>query len=69
VLAELKGLRYLSLRDEQWQDLRARAGMPPALAAPCLTGRVPRDRVVEWARAFDGRPREDEVVRCEGQVT
>lgn len=69
VLGGLKGLRYLSLRYEQWQDLRARADVPPALAAACLTGPTPRDRVIEWARAFDGRPREDEVLRREGQVT
>ncbi|MEU4230758.1 SMI1/KNR4 family protein [Nonomuraea sp. NPDC026600] len=65
-IAELKGLLYLALRYEQWQELWAYTDRMPALAAAFLAGKVPYDKVADWTaqlnvRIVDRRPTAQQI--------
>ncbi|MGY0063109.1 SMI1/KNR4 family protein [Streptomyces sp. LZ34] len=54
VVARIPGLRYLSMRPEQWRELIERAGQPPALAAAVLADASSPEALAEWAARLGG---------------
>lgn len=55
LLADLPGLRVLTLSPEQWRVLRAADRLPPRLAAARMGGRTFVDEAVEWREWLLGK--------------
>lgn len=61
MVAELEGLRYLSMRHDQWADLWQRVDAVPLLAAASLAGPRTIEQEVEWAGRFMVDDRADDL--------
>ncbi|MDF4251859.1 SMI1/KNR4 family protein [Streptomyces sp. WMMB303] len=61
VVAGMPGLRYLSMRQEQWRALTESTGRPPGLAAAVLTDASSPAALATWAKHLDGS---DDDFRC-----
>ncbi|MEV0391070.1 SMI1/KNR4 family protein [Nonomuraea sp. NPDC050643] len=54
VVAEIPGLRYLSMRREQWHQLTESAGRPSDLTAAVLVGAASPGALAAWAEGLGG---------------
>ncbi|WP_405791937.1 SMI1/KNR4 family protein [Streptomyces sp. NBC_01506] len=54
LLAAIPGLRYLSMREEQWHELAEYAGQPSGLAAAVLADASSPGTLAAWAASLDG---------------
>lgn len=54
VLAGIPGLRYLSMREEQWHELTEHAGRQTDLAAAVLADASSPETLAAWAASLDG---------------
>lgn len=54
VVAEIPGLRYLSMRPEQWHQLTEAAGRPSNLAAAVLVGAASPGALAAWVEGLGG---------------
>lgn len=61
MVAGIPGLRYLSMRQEQWRALTESTGRPPGLAAAVLTDTSSPAALATWAKHLDGS---DDDFRC-----
>ncbi|MFF4694871.1 SMI1/KNR4 family protein [Streptomyces chattanoogensis] len=54
VLASMPGLRYLSMREEQWRTLTEHTGRPSGLAAAVLADASSPETLAAWAASLGG---------------
>ncbi|WP_346156657.1 SMI1/KNR4 family protein [Nonomuraea recticatena] len=68
VLAEMKGLLYLSLRYEQWLELWECTDSLPSLVVPVLAGTTTPGKLAEWAARFGDGSESHDVQYYSGQL-